>query len=53
MCYMTSRALEILAFAAIHCLTIHQLDVESAFMCASLQEDVYMHAHPAMNIPHG
>ena len=39
-----------LAIAAIHCMTIHELDVKNAFMCAPLLQNVYMHAHPAMNI---
>ena len=29
------------------------MGVESAFIYAPLHEDVYMHPHPAMNIPHG
>ena len=32
---------------------VHQLDVESAFIYGPLHEDVYMHPHPAMNIPCG
>ena len=33
-------------------MTIHQLDVERAFIYAPLHEDAYMHANPAM-IPRG
>ena len=42
-----------LAIAAILSMCVYQLDVESAFIYAPLHEDVYMHPHPAMNIPHG
>ena len=42
-----------LAIAAVHSMCVHQLDVESAFIYAPLHEDVYIHPHPAMNIPHG
>ena len=37
-----------LAIVAIHCMTIHQLDVASAFIYAPLQKDVYMHTHLVM-----
>ena len=32
---------------------VHQIDVESAFIYAPLSEVVYMHPHPAMNLPPG
>jgi len=40
-----------LAISAVYKLHVHQLDVESAFIYAPLSEVVYMHPHPAMNIP--
>ena len=42
-----------LAIAAVYSMQVHQLDVESAFIYAPLVEVVYMHPHPAMNIPRG
>ena len=42
-----------LAIAAVYNMQVHQLDVESAFIYAPLSEEVYMHAHPAMNVPRG
>ncbi len=42
-----------LAIAAVYKMQVHQLDVESAFIYAPLEEDVYMHSHPAMQLPKG
>jgi len=42
-----------LAIAAVYSMQVHQIDVESAFIYAPLSELVYMHPHPAMNIPKG
>ena len=40
-----------LAIAAVHRMCVHHLNVESAFTYIPQHEDVYMHPHPAMNIP--
>ena len=42
-----------LAIAAVYNMQVHQLDVESAFVYAPLSEVVYMHPHPAMDVPRG
>jgi hypothetical protein len=42
-----------LAISAVHKMQVHQVDVENAFVHATLTETVYMHPHPEMNIPHG
>jgi hypothetical protein len=41
-----------LAMSTVYSMHVHQIDVESAFIYAPLKEVVYMHHHPAMNIPH-
>ena len=41
------------AIAAVHRMHVHQLDVGSAFICAPLHEDVYMHSHSAINVSKG
>jgi hypothetical protein len=38
-----------LAIAAVYSMQVQQLDVESAFIYATLVEVVYVHPHPAMN----
>jgi hypothetical protein len=42
-----------LSICVVYNMQVHQLDVESAFIYAPLTEEVYMHPHPAMNIPRG
>lgn len=42
-----------LAISTVYNMQVHQIDVESAFIYAPLSEVVYMHPHPAMNLPPG
>ena len=49
--YITLRIF--LAIAAVHDMSVHQLDVESAFIYAPLRKVVYMHPHPEMRVPRG
>ena len=44
------RVLPVLAIAAIHSISLHQLDVESAFIFAPLHRNADMHPHPAMRV---
>ena len=49
--YITLRIF--LAIAAVHDMCVHQLDVERAFIYASLCKAVYMHPHPEMRVSCG
>mmetsp|Transcript_25719 Transcript_25719/g.48242 ORF Transcript_25719/g.48242 Transcript_25719/m.48242 type:complete len:863 (-) Transcript_25719:324-2912(-) len=49
--YTTLRVF--LAIVAVYCMCVHQVDVESAFPYADLEEIVYMHPHPEMKVPKG
>jgi hypothetical protein len=42
-----------LAICAVHHMSVHQLDVETAFIHAPLHEMVYVHPHPEMQVPKG
>ena len=42
-----------LAICAVHKMQVHHVDVDNAFVHADLDEVVYMHGHPEMNLPHG